>query len=348
VNTLNWTGNLGQLVRATITLPAQTVGAGNHVIKFYTSNPNGATDAVPANDAVTVNFNMISNGGSASLNEGFESQKQAVSGIFQTDWRAPAGWRTTGTDSSYFWNLDTITGGAYGQSATCLQFNNAGLYPGQPAPFNAVKRSALVTPEYDFSNAAAPMLTYDYAYSPIMNGSAMLTDTLGIKYSDDCGATWTYLLRKGGVALNTGTTTWGSKVNGSFFGPTSSQWKTENISLSVLAGKPEVIFAFENRSGNGNFMYLDNLKLTGATGIEDQQGQNEISVYPNPTNGNFTMELTAGNGEFQIFNVLGEKVLESQVTGLRSEVDLGNNPSGVYFIVVKTGEGSVTKKIVKE
>lgn len=349
VNTYNWTGNLGQLVRTVITLPVQTVTSGAHTFKVFTTLPNGVVDAVPSNDNVTVNFNVITAGVSASLNEGFESQKQAVTGIFQTDWRGPSGWRTTGTDSSYFWELDTITGGA-ASSSTCIHFNNAGVYPGQPSPFNAVKRSSLLTPEYDLSAATAPVLTYDYAYAPILNGSTLLTDTLGIKYSDDCGVTWNYLLRRGGVALNTsGTTTWGSKVNGEFFGPTSSQWKTETINLSSLAGKPEVIFAFENISGNGNLMYLDNIKLSGATGMADEQlSDASMNVYPNPTAGNFTLELGVGGGELQIYNVLGEQVLSSEINGQKSQFDLSSSPNGIYFIKVKTEGGEVVKKLVKE
>jgi predicted esterase len=348
VNTMNWTGSLGQLVRANVTLPAQTVASGAHTIKVYTTMPNGVADAVPANDDITINFNAISNGASASLNEGFESQKQAVSGIFQTDWRTPSGWRTTGTDSSFSWELDTVDGGAYGTSAVCILANNASLYPGMPAPFNAVKKYSLISPDYDFSNATAPVLTYDYAYAPILSGSTLQTDTLAIKYSDDCGATWKYLLRKGGVALNTsGTTAWGSKTTGTFFAPTSTQWKTETVSLSALTGKAEVLIALENISGNGNLMYLDNIKLTGATGIAGEQDSNAgMQIYPNPSNGNFALELNSDKANVEIFSLLGEKVFSSLVNSRKSEFTLSGISNGVYIIKVNTEEGISERKII--
>ncbi len=350
VMTYNWTGSLTQLVRANVILPAQTVTAGAHTLKVYTSMPNGVADAVPANDNMTVNFNYSPSGGLANLSEGFEGQTQKLTGIFQTAWRAPAGWTQTGIDSSFFWELDTLTGGS-GGSKVCIHFNNAGIYPGLSAPYNSGKKHSIITPEYDFSASSAPVLTYDYAYAPMTLNSSLLADTLTVKYSSDCGATWTKLLSKGGIALNTsGTSTWGDKAQGAFFGPTSSQWKTETINLNSLVGKPNVIFAFENITGSGNLMYLDNFKLIGATGIADATEENSsIHIYPNPSNGNFIIEGNPAQAQLEIYNSLGEQVAGQKLSDTTTAIDLSGKPNGFYFLKIRTEDGSMmVKKIIKE
>ena len=351
INTYNWTGSLKQLDRNTITLPMQTVSAGAHSLKVYTTMPNGATDNFPGNDQQTINFNYITNGSAATIAEDFEGNT-----MFPPDWRSPAGWRQTGTDSTFYWELDTATGGSNG-SKTCIHFDNAAQYPGLAAPDNAGHHYDLLTKEYDFSIATAPVLTYDYAYAPMELSGNVLSDSLNVKYSEDCGSTWTALLKKDGVSLNTsGTSTWGDKATGAFLGPTSSQWKTETINLSSLIGKPDVMFAFENVCEKGNLMYLDNISLTGATGIAEQQEKNSMNVYPNPTSGVFS--VTAGNSsqyKIEIYNVMGEEIQKLAIdnkqlaTNSQTTIDISSQSSGIYFLKIINADGSsTTKKIIRE
>lgn len=346
VQTINWTGNLAQLERAYLNLPTVSVTAGAHSLKVFTSAPNGSTDQVSANDAVTINFLTVAAGVSAVLNEGFEGQSLAQTGIFQTNWRHPAGWDQSGTNDQFYWELDTVAGGAYGQSKTCIHFNNASFYPGLSAPYNSGKKYSIMTPVYDFSNANSASLSYDYAYAPITIGNSLLTDSLAVKYSLDCGITWTTLLKKGGLALNTsGTTTWGKKENGTFFGPTASQWKTENIVLGTLAGQASVMLAFENISASGNLLYLDNFKLTGATSVAELNSESVI-VYPNPTADVIYWQGLDGVMEVQLYDATGRRLnIKSSDEGSLSMQALS---AGIYWLRLVTEDGMVVKKVVRE
>ena len=76
-------------------------------------------------------------------------------------------------------------------------------------------------------------------------------------------------------------------------------------------------------------------------------GDNSISVYPNPTQGMVRIEAE-GITNLCIFNLLGEKVFESVVSGDALEFDFSGYNSGVYLIRMETTKGVETKLVTVE
>lgn len=73
-----------------------------------------------------------------------------------------------------------------------------------------------------------------------------------------------------------------------------------------------------------------------------------LKLYPNPSNGKFTLEAQeAGITFFEISNLFGVKILSSKVERNKMEINLSSQSSGIYFIraVYRNGT-SVTKKIM--
>jgi len=71
-------------------------------------------------------------------------------------------------------------------------------------------------------------------------------------------------------------------------------------------------------------------------------------TYPNPSNGKFTVQVESGKvskGIVSVYNVLGEKIYHSEISSLKSEIDLSNQPDGVYLIGVKTEQGEAVQRI---
>jgi hypothetical protein len=90
------------------------------------------------------------------------------------------------------------------------------------------------------------------------------------------------------------------------------------------------------------------------TGIEKiANASPSISIYPNPSNGKFTIEAPGINGPslLSVYNVLGEKVLTATLKdAVYNQIDLPQQPSGVYFIrlISETGQLEGEAKVVKQ
>jgi len=93
------------------------------------------------------------------------------------------------------------------------------------------------------------------------------------------------------------------------------------------------------------------IKVSDRTSIEKPPATpelNAISIYPNPTKG----ELTIDNGELKIesvriYDVFGKQLSTFNFQFSTNPVDVSHLPAGTYFVQIKTEKGIVTKKIVK-
>ncbi len=81
----------------------------------------------------------------------------------------------------------------------------------------------------------------------------------------------------------------------------------------------------------------------------------EMSLYPNPARQKLSVEITSGacfSGTIEIINLLGTTVLSSKFEHLSGMQRLSFNidylKSGLYFIIMKTADSSVTRKILIE
>jgi M6 family metalloprotease-like protein len=70
-----------------------------------------------------------------------------------------------------------------------------------------------------------------------------------------------------------------------------------------------------------------------------------IRLYPNPTAGQFTVELpTAENATIIVTDILGNQILELQTSETMTTLELDH--TGVYIVYVQTKEGTATQQIV--
>ena len=86
------------------------------------------------------------------------------------------------------------------------------------------------------------------------------------------------------------------------------------------------------------------------TSIPDMQGNNnEVSVFPNPSNGEFTVTINIDRIKtIEVYNTLGINVFSA--SGIRLtpgyEIEFYDFAKGIYFIKTDTGERIQTKKVV--
>lgn len=89
---------------------------------------------------------------------------------------------------------------------------------------------------------------------------------------------------------------------------------------------------------------FDPLSLSG---LEDL----EATIFPNPTSGQISIELTAPAGyenQLLIQNISGEILLQEKLNSKTANIDVSRFPSGMYFVSLENEKGRMMKKIIKE
>lgn len=76
----------------------------------------------------------------------------------------------------------------------------------------------------------------------------------------------------------------------------------------------------------------------------DENYESNVSIYPNPTSGNLNIEA-AELESIAIFNLVGQKIYEENISGDECVIDMNRFGSGIYMVKIKSADGSTTKKI---
>lgn len=82
--------------------------------------------------------------------------------------------------------------------------------------------------------------------------------------------------------------------------------------------------------------------------VNNFEQENAINLYPNPIEGNTLYINSNSSLKVDIYNVLGKKILSTEVSHVNNKIDVGFLYSGVYLIKLSSDSGSVTKKIIKK
>ena len=186
-------------------------------------------------------------------------------------------------------------------------------------------------------------MSFDVAYI-VLNSSGLSTDTLVVLSSIDCGTTWNQLYKKGGANLASA----GQTANDSVcWQPTStSDWRDDIISLGSLAGQSNVMFAFENISDWGEWIYIDNINISNVqlvAGITPVNNKGVVNVYPNPAHDNILISTDENTISVSVTDIIGQTVIaDLKVTPQQTNsIDISNLANGVYLIKVNSTDNQV-------
>jgi hypothetical protein len=200
-------------------------------------------------------------------------------------------------------------------------------------------------------------LSFQHAYA--QHGSVI--DSLIVKISSDCGTTWTRILSAGPNGSPNVFATH-SPLATAFFPESDYDWcgssygtSCYQLDISPWAGLRNVKIEFETLNHRGNNLFLDNINISGPTGVPvTTQNTESIRVYPNPATGlvNLFVQFPSSRIDLSVINVQGETVFSdhySASTGnLEKQVNLSGLAKGVYFFRILSDESAVVKKVILE
>jgi hypothetical protein len=257
------TVNLPTGATQVVSFPAFAVGIGNHSFKFFTSAPNGNVDQVPANDTLTVPFQVLAPV-TAPLVEGFESTTFP-----------PTGWTRT-TAGGLTW---TRTTPGRGTSLGKMSIDNYNVdATGTTQDF----RSPAITVD--------PLKTYRITYDIAHKNYPNFPDGFAILVSTNCGQTFTQIYTASGATLATA----GSST-ADYATPLAADWVTRSIDIpaALLAGG-QIQVAFRNLAGFGNRIHIDNINISDL-GSRDLRLASINSPGANACSPNITPSVTVSN-----------------------------------------------------
>lgn len=91
---------------------------------------------------------------------------------------------------------------------------------------------------------------------------------------------------------------------------------------------------------------------TKATGFTEVLAKKNIRIYPNPTKGHLKVEVmgyeSADNCLLQLFNATGTQLINRKTTSAYTEINISNQPNGIYFLQITLNGENTKWKIIKK
>ncbi len=299
--------------------PATATGVGPHVVTYATAGAYNAsltvTNPFGSDTDTQTNAVLVAPGTGATLPvaEGFDS------GTF-----APLGWLVgNGGNQAVTWVQDPNNNGnaPTANNSASIDFFNTNTTGDQDSLF--------VIPA-DLTGLVSAQMTFDKAYARY-NGT--YNDRMQVIVSTDCGATWSVELDQAGTALATD-----PDQTGAYTAPAT--WVNETIDLTAYIGQSNVRIGFVGISGWGQFLYIDNVNLTGVVSACTDPDVPTLTATPSAICDGATADITiTGNlndaTDWEVYTgSCGGTSVGSTNTGSITVTPTG--PSTTYFI---RGEG---------
>ena len=336
--TETWNGNLAPCEEISYPITINGLNRGAHVLNVTISIIN---DGRPENNTKETLLN-VNDEGTVGLINTFSSSSDEL--IAYNEGEANSLWvRGIHTDSP--------TNAMDSNGNTVYTTNLSGNYPDETKAY-------LISQCYNLSSISNPEISFNMKYDLENNW-----DIVYVEYSTNFGANWQVL----GLNDMANWTNWYTSdrtqlTNGNdCFNCPGAQWTGTNTtvtnysySLNALNNETNVIFRIvfhSDQAVNELGVNIDDFVING-TLLTKSFNIDGVLVYPNPSQGIYTLSLR--NVEpisMTIYDVSGKMfstIHEVKTINNKATLDLSKASKGIYFVVIQTQEGIVSKRIVKE
>ncbi len=321
--TFNWTGNLASKNTINVTLPGITTTPGDHTLTVVTSIPNGGQDQFQHNDSKTYPLHVFSTTGSAlPYSEGFEGTFP-VTGLYINNPQEDITWKKTSTV------------GGFGASNSCIYYD---AYNNSDSEFDE-----FILAPVNLSGVTSPILEFNLAYAQL---DEYTTEILEVLISTDCAQTWSNIYTKSAANLAT------AGFTEDLFIPAANEWRKEIIDLSTFNTNSSVHIKFKISNYHGNALYIDDINVNHSIGIKEDLIDYSLSVFPSPACEFINVAFLNNSTEqvmINLYNGLGELVKNSAHTVSKGQQNIKLSvqglPKGFYTLELRSGNGSVSRKI---
>lgn len=247
------------------------------------------------------------------------------------------------------WGIDNGGGNTWSQNTLAAKTGSNSIFIDNFNGNTLGSSDVFLTPTYDLSWSTGHSMTFELAFAATQSNS---DDRLRVYATTNCGQLWNLRYVRTGTQLQTA-----GVVTGPFT-PSAGDWVTQTVNLSSISynNKPSVGFKFEYIHDQGNNIFIDDINITGTTGVQDYAFHSQWNVYPNPVSSSATVGFILEKSHeifIDVIDVVGREVGRIEPVMLPSgeyqfdlPLDISN---GLYSVrVFVDGVPSVKRVIVEK
>ena len=238
---------------------------------------------------------------------------------------------TMATEGDYSLLIKTIAFDGDGESDTLAGLSFMGNY-------DPIEDE--IKPTHAFSTSGTYVFAFDYKYNQAGNDSGSVI----------------FAVTRAVPAVGTLPIAYGNyKIDDT---PDFATWTS--TSFNVMPGDSFVVLMSSSDIFNddvyevkipGSELWLDNMRFDIVTGLNPNNSEEAFTVFPNPSTGVFKYNFSHVENieRVSVVNTSGVVVYESTAFGnFDTEIDLSNQPNGVYNLVIDSSYGTTSRKMVKQ
>jgi hypothetical protein len=163
-------------------------------------------------------------------------------------------------------------------------------------------------------------------------------------YRTSSQSQWQTIWQRGGANLEV----FGTEVWFWYNQNAAISWINQYVDLSFLAGESCVEFAFANKGYYGNHIWIDNVNLDGEFLNTPELSSLNLNAFPNPSNGNYTVQSNKPIDRYRVVDISGQEVLAEETIGSKQlQVSIESEAKGIYFLHVYAGANEKVIKLIK-
>ena len=206
----------------------------------------------------------------------------------------------------------------------------------------------IISPSIDMTAIANNHnLTFKVAFAQKTSTSA---DKLQVYVSTNCGLNWNLRYAKAGAALST------AGVQSAVFTPNANQWTQHIVALAGYSSQTNLYILFRFTSNGGNNIYIDDINLGGANGIDEGWVSTiNFNLFPNPIEESSFVSFSIPHKQkvaLKIYDITGREVsslFNGNLNAGDHQFSIAENVnlnSGIYLVTLYAERQRFTKKLI--
>ena len=205
----------------------------------------------------------------------------------------------------------------------------------------------------NYSNFTATSTTLNKGQSYTLNVATAIVGSANPAYTDDEIAAWIDWNNDGDFTDNGERIAYvliasGSSTSFNFTVPNSATSGNLNMRVRISYSPDDGPISPCGTSSYGEVEDYT-VVIPGANSISENS-LDMVSIYPNPTKNNFTIDLEGMNSiveSIEVTDLRGRQIIRLTNVTSKPVIELLNEPAGIYLVKLKSNFGNYTKKVVK-